>query len=130
MSLFLSNLYLFASIQYGLPQGLLSSICYVESKHDISAYHKHDGKGNSVGVCQVKIQTAMMLGFRGSEKELMEPSTNVMYAAKYLQHQLIRYDGDTVAAIISYNRGSKKLLTRTDYSDKVIKYWENINAKM
>lgn len=124
MSLILFNLFLFASLQHGLPDRLLSSLCYVESKHDVSAYHEDDGKGNSVGICQVKLSTARMLGFKGTEKQLMVPQTNIVYAARYLRHQMDRYDGNITYAIISYNQGSRKSLTKTNYSCKVIKRWQ------
>lgn len=123
MTIVLSKLFLAATIQYGLPANLLSSLCYVESKHDIHAYHKDDGKGNSVGVCQIKIGTARMLGFKGTERQLMNPYINIHYAALYLSHQIKRYNGNITYGIISYNIGSRKMLTSSKYSSKVYKEW-------
>lgn len=110
----------------GLPKGLLESVCWVESKYNVEAIHKDDGKGNSVGICQVKLATAQWLGFKGTEKELMEPATNAYYSAKYLKHQLLVYNNDIPRAITAYNRGNAKGLTHSAYSDKVIKKWRKI----
>lgn len=122
-TLLLTKLFIAATTQFGLPPGLLPALCYVESKHDITAYHKDDGKGNSVGICQIKLSSARDMGFKGTEKQLMIPQTNIYYAAKYMQHQLNRYNYNVVKAIISYNIGSAKNLHRTKYSDRVFKQW-------
>lgn len=113
------------SLTYGLPPNLLSSICYIESKHEVTAIHLNDGKSHSYGVCQIKMKTARWLGFKGTEDELMKPEVNVKYAAKYLHYQLKRHHGDIIASIISYNRGNAKNLTHTKYSDKVVKVWRS-----
>lgn len=117
------------TVQFGLPPNLLSSLCYVESKHDIAAIHKDDGTTNSVGICQVKLKTAVWLGFSGTEKQLMDPKTNIYYSAKYLSYQLLRYRNNTVNAIIAYNKGNSKNLQKTKYSDKVLKQWRIFNDR-
>lgn len=109
--------------KFDLPQDLLSSLCFVESKYDINAIHKDDGKSDSLGVCQIKLATAKQFGFKGTKTQLMNPYTNIHYAAKYLKYQIDRYHGYTTKAIISYNKGSAKNLTHTKYSDKVINEW-------
>lgn len=111
------------SIQFGLPHGLLDSVCYIESGRNPAAVHIKDGDSNSIGLCQIKLKTAKWLGFRGSEKDLYNPKVNVRYAAKYLQYQIIRHKGNTTKALIAYNKGNAKGLTRTSYSDKVNEYW-------
>jgi len=118
----LSALFISMSAYYGLPPGLLSSVCYVESKHNISALHKHDGNGDSIGVCQIKLKTARHMGFHGTEAQLMIPRNNVKYAAKYLSYQMKRYHNIN-KAIIAYNYGNAKSLTSTKYQRKVIKKW-------
>jgi soluble lytic murein transglycosylase-like protein len=120
------------SAQYNLPSGLLSSLCMVESRHNIYAIHKDDGKGNSLGICQIKIETARNLGFKGTEKQLMKPQINIKYAGAYLQHQIIRYNS-IQKGVIAYNQGSAKQLTTTKYQTKVFKQWgvnENINCRL
>jgi len=124
----LTLLFTTTSKQFELPENLLSALCFVESSHRVSAIHKDDGDGNSVGVCQVKLSTAKWLGFKGTEKQLMNPKTNIYYAAKYLASQRKRYKSIT-KAIIAYNRGNAKGLTSTKYSDKVIKYWRILNER-
>jgi soluble lytic murein transglycosylase-like protein len=111
-------LFITASHQNHIPAGLLESVCYVESKYKTNAYHAHDGKGNSVGLCQIKLVAAQQMGFKGTEKELMQPATNIKYAAKFLHYQINRYHS-THKAVIAYNRGNAKGLTDTAYSRKV-----------
>lgn len=118
----ITALFLSATVHYGLPPGLLSSLCYVESKHDINAIHHDDGDMNSVGICQVKLKTAKWLGFKGTEKQLMDPATNIDFAAKYLKYQINRYKS-LQKAVIAYNKGHAGNLTYTAYQDKVFKTW-------
>lgn len=126
-ALLLTLLFSTTSAQFSLPPNLLSSLCYVESTHNIKALHRDDGNSNSVGVCQVKLKTAQWLGFKGTEKQLMDPTTNIYYAAKYLAWQKRRYNSVT-KAIIAYNIGNANNLTRTKYSDKVIVQWRVSNV--
>lgn len=117
---------LFASMSsyYSLPPNLLSSLCYIESAHNTKAINKNDGGSASLGVCQVKLATAKWLGFKGTAKQLMLPRNNVKYAAKFLHYQLKRYK-NTERAVIAYNRGNSKNLTRTKYSAKVMNVWRS-----
>lgn len=123
-TLTLTLLFISASSTFKLPPDLLKSLCYVESGHKVEAIHYADGVGNSLGVCQIKLTTAKQLGFRGTEKQLMEPNTNIYYAAKYLAHQRDRYAGSIEKAVIAYNIGSAKHLQHTKYSARVIKEWK------
>jgi len=102
----LTVLFVSASSTFTLPQGLLSSLCYVESRHRPSAYNKTDGSSPSLGICQIKLETAKTLGYSGTAKGLMKPATNVYYAAKYLKKQLVRYKHDIQKAIAAYNAGT------------------------
>jgi soluble lytic murein transglycosylase-like protein len=129
MSPLLVLLFTTSTTLYKLPPNLLSSLCYVESKYNVLAIHKDDGTSNSVGVCQVKLKTAKWLGFEGTEKELMNPETNIWYAAKYLSYQLKRYHGNVKKAVIAYNIGNAKGLTSTKYSAKVLKQWRINNVR-
>lgn len=106
-----------------LPTGLLESVCYVESTHNIRALHINDGGTDSYGVCQVKYETARWLGYRGSANQLMDPSINIFYAAKLLKKQILRYNGNIEKAVIAYNRGNARNLTQTRYSKKVLTEW-------
>ena len=100
---------------------MLESVCWVESKHKITAIHKNDGDSDSLGVCQIKLKTAKWLGFKGNSEELMDPENNIKYAGKYLAKQINRYKGNTKKAVIAYNRGNAKELTVSNYQVKVFK---------
>lgn len=112
----------------GLPPGLLSAMCFVESSHKINAVHYQDGKGDSLGVCQIKEASAAMVGFKGTRKELMNPTLNVYFAGKLLKHQIDRYNGDLRKAVSAYNAGSHRaapsgLAFNHKYVGKVFTAW-------
>lgn len=98
-------LFMAATVTYHLPPQLLPAICFVESSHRVDAIHHDDGGGDSLGICQVKLETAKMLGFKGSKQALMRPEVNIKYAALYLKKQISRYHGDTRKAVAAYNAG-------------------------
>lgn len=106
---------------YALPPGLLSSLCYVESRHmDVVNYN--DGKGHSYGICQIKLSTARDMGFKGNDSELRRPENNIHYAARYLQYQYKRC-GSYSAAVTGYNSGSCHGKLITSYWRKVFTQW-------
>lgn len=100
----------------------MSSICFVESSHKVDAINPHDGGSTSLGVCQVKLQTAKLVGYRGSEKDLLDPALNIYYSAKYLRKQLDRYKGDIPKAISAYNAGKYRESNQL-YVKKVFNSW-------
>jgi soluble lytic murein transglycosylase-like protein len=120
----LSNL-LFAAvtIQLHLPPDLLKALCYVESKHKPAALNKHDGGSQSLGICQIKFATAKSMGFTGRPSDLMRPEVNILFAGKYLKHQLTRYKNHVEKAVVAYNQGYAREVTSTQYSKKVFKQW-------
>lgn len=111
------------SVLQGIPEGLLESICYKESNLNVKAINLFDGKTHSYGVCQVKLETAKFMGFKGDGKALQDPETNITYAAKYLKYQHRRY-GSWIKAIGAYNRGSVKA-NCSNYSHGVLDIWMN-----
>lgn len=117
-----SILFLTMSIKYGLPPDLLSSLCWIESRHTVNAVHHDDGGSDSLGICQIKYDTAKSLGFRGTAKQLMEPKYNIKYAALYLSKQVNRYNS-IERGVIAYNRGNAKGLTTSKYQRKVFRKW-------
>lgn len=91
---------------FDLPPGLMSAVCWVESTHKINAIHKDDNGGDSLGVCQIKYETAKLMGFTGTAKQLREdPFINTYYAAKYIKKNLTRYKGDLRCTVAAYNAG-------------------------
>jgi soluble lytic murein transglycosylase-like protein len=125
----LQALFLAATIQFHLPANLINSVCWVETKHKVNAIHHDDGGADSLGVCQIKLATAQDLGFEGTAKQLMDPKTNITYSAAYLSYNIARYHGNVEKAVIAYNRGNARGLTKTAYSGKVLTQWRLINGK-
>lgn len=113
---------------FDLPPGLLSALCFVESRHNPEAIHMDDGGSASLGICEIKLNTAKGLGFKGSQKDLMQPQINIYYAGKYLKQQLVRYDGNYLKAVASYNAGKYRVddmgaTKNWVYVHKVMKTW-------
>src|SRR5665213_801448 len=124
---YLQALFLSTTIQLSLPPGLLSSICYIESKHKIQTIRHNDGGSDSIGICQIKLKTAQWLGFKGTAQELLEPTNNIYYAGKYLALNLKKYHTAT-KAVIAYNQGHVNASqTNTNYQSKVFEQWRNAN---
>jgi soluble lytic murein transglycosylase-like protein len=119
----LTALFITFSAQYQLPPNLLSSLCWVESKHKIQAVHHDDGGEDSLGVCQVKLSTAKWLGFKGTANQLMNPEVNIKYSAKYLSKQIHRYKGNIKKAVTAYNRGHSTKTGDSAYYRKVKTKW-------
>lgn len=116
------------SSSFSLPTGLLSALCYVESGHHVSAYLANDGGTPSHGICQIKLETARLMGFRGTAAKLKQPRVNIYYAGKYLAYQMARYHHDARKAISAYNAGTFKinkrgLICNRKYVGKVLVAW-------
>jgi hypothetical protein len=111
------------SATFALPDGLLSSLCYVESKGNARAISRNDGGSDSIGVCQIKLNTAKLEGYKGTEEGLLNPATNAYFAAKYLARQIKRYKGNYAKAITAYNQGSTKSHGGSLYLTKVFNRW-------
>lgn len=127
----LGLLFLAVSNQLQLPNGLLKAICWVESAHKVGAINQTDKGGPSLGLCQVKLETARELGFRGTAYQLQhDPIVNAFMAGRYLRKQMDRYDGNAIKAIASYNAGSfrvdrRGLILNRKYVYKVYVAWQN-----
>lgn len=115
-----------ASLQ--LPVGLISAVCHVESNHKIHVVNYDDGGEDSLGMCQIKLSTARMVGFKGTREDLMEPIVNAYYAGRYLRMQIRRYDNYIPYGVAAYNAGKLKLtpskkIVNVKYVDKVFRAW-------
>ncbi len=93
----------------GIPPSILYSVCFVESKHDSTKIHVDDNGSNSIGFCQIKLETAHLMGYKGNEQGLLNKQVNLIFSAKYLKYQLNRYHGDIRKAVLAYNSGTYKL---------------------
>lgn len=96
---------LLAAKKAGVSGALLLAICTHESGLK-NVLVPHDGGSPTYGICQVKYDTAKMIGFKGEAKELMIPKVNAKWAAKYLKFQKERYDGDWMKSTAAYNSGT------------------------
>lgn len=108
----------------------IHSICLVESNHNPNVINHFDGGSKSLGYCQIKLNTAKMLGFKGTERDLMDLETNLYWATEYLKYQLNRYEGDVRKAVLSYNSGS--YLPSKKNIGKAIneKYWLKVSKNI
>lgn len=113
---------------FGIPKGILSSICFVESGHKGRDIFDTNGR-TSYGVCQIQLRTASFLAIYSVPKFrhrrdfrfvggtwLPTPTRsnlskntwiNAMYAGAYLRYQYDRY-GSWDKAIAAYNQGHWK----------------------
>lgn len=111
--------FLLATKLFGLPVGLLPSLCWVESNHR-NLINFQDGGSPSTGVCQIKFTTAKRFKSNLKPSELMNPEVNIMLAGQYLAWQLKRYNGDVVKAVAAYNSGSFNRYKNTDTPRNVV----------
>lgn len=101
---------------------LIISICTVETGLT-NVINKHDGNSSSIGLCQVKLETAKRFDKRVTVKKLMNKDYNIKMAYKYFMHQFLRY-GNVRQAISSYNHGSFTNKNK-NYVDKVLQVYDN-----
>lgn len=86
---------------------LLFAICQHESRNFSLDYSQYDNGSPSYSVCQVKENTARMLGFHGKAEDLRNAKLGIKYAALYLKYQQDRYgDDDWCVLAAAYNAGS------------------------
>lgn len=108
---------------------LLLAICTHESGlNNITV--PHDGGTPSYGICQVKYDTAKMLGFSGKEKDLMLPKVNAKWAASYLKYQETRYDGDWCKIAAAYNAGTYNESKKKPGCPRNLTYVRNVQSKL
>lgn len=98
---------------------MLLSICYTESKLDMTAHNPRDGGSASYGVCQVKLATARSMGFYGTPEQLSLPQVNVFYAAAYVAYLDTRYHMNKHKVASAYNAGQYTVQNKA-YVSKVM----------
>lgn len=116
------------SADLDLPPRLLDALCFVESSHRTQVINYADGHGGSLGICQIKLSTAKLVGFTGDTQTLLRPEINIKYAGLYLKKQIFRYNFDLFKAVAAYNSG--RYIANKDgnpvnilYTDKVFSVW-------
>jgi soluble lytic murein transglycosylase-like protein len=87
--------------KHGVPTRLANAIVRVESNFNPKAR----GRAGEVGLMQIKLGTARMMGYRGSRKGLYDPETNIKYGMKYLAGAHKLAGGDTCGTVLRYNAG-------------------------
>lgn len=120
---------IWAADKVDVPRELLLALCWGESSFRKNTSHMDNGS-MSYGACQVKLETARWmdkvyhLRHKVTPTKLENVKVNAFYAAKYLQYQLARYDGDWEKAVDAYNAGSAQVMKhghKTKYIKKVTK---------
>ena len=70
----------------GVEWDVLAVVCHYETRGNIDKAGAVGDDGASLGICQVKVQTAQEMGYRGPAEGLKDPVTNIRYAARWLRH--------------------------------------------
>lgn len=110
---------------------LLWAICAHESRDFSLDYSLYDKGSPSFGICQIKKNTAFLMGWRGKdEMELRNAEVSTKYAALYLAYQLDRYDGNWVKAVAAYNSGSYNESEKYPGYPKNLKYVRLVQKKL
>jgi hypothetical protein len=89
------------ALAFGLPPALIDAVMAVESRYNSAAV----GFDGEVGLMQVMLPTARMLGFTGTPAELAAPAVNVHYGVQYLAGAWRRAGGDLCTATMKYRAG-------------------------
>lgn len=84
-----------------IPVGLAHAVVYSESSYKASAR----GAAGEIGLMQLRLPTARMVGYSGSAKALYDPETNIKYGMKYLGKARQLASGNTCGTILRYNAG-------------------------
>jgi soluble lytic murein transglycosylase-like protein len=84
-----------------VPAALVHRVIRRESK-----YHPElVGHGGTIGLMQIKLETAKGLGYRGDVSGLHDPNTNLAYGVKYLAGAYRAAEGDLARAMHFYAAG-------------------------
>jgi soluble lytic murein transglycosylase-like protein len=119
-----------ASKVAGVSGTLLLGICSHESNSFTMNYSPHDHGSPSYGVCQVKLESARQLGFKGSPYELMDPKKNALWAARYLKYQESRYGNNLCKITAAYNSGSYVESKKKPGKPKNLKYVRLVQKRL
>ena len=87
--------------QHGVPYALGRAVVQVESTFRPNV----TGGVGEIGLMQIKLSTARMMGYKGSRKALYDPATNLYWGMKYLGKAYQLAGGSTCGTILRYNAG-------------------------
>ncbi|WP_188311951.1 lytic transglycosylase domain-containing protein [Salinarimonas soli] len=82
----------------GVPPDLAQAVMMLESEGDPT----RAGPMGEIGLMQVRLATAMMLGFRGDQAELFDPALNVSYGVAHLAQAWRIAEGDVCRTLVKY----------------------------
>lgn len=86
---------------HGVSVSLAHAVVRVESNFRANA----TGAAGEIGLMQIKLPTARMMGYSGGAKGLYDPETNIRYGIKYLAKAQSLGDGSLCQTILRYNAG-------------------------
>src|SRR5262249_54300967 len=86
---------------YGVPAALVDDVIRVESNYRPNTR----GNAGEIGLMQIKLGTARMLGYSAPARGLFDPDTNIRYGTRYLAMAYTLSEGDTCGTILRYNAG-------------------------
>lgn len=115
----------------GVSGSLLLAICHHESQGFTKKYNPADKGSPSYGVCQIKLNTGKMLGFKGEPIKLNDDRVSILYAAKYLKYQENRYGSDDwLTLTAAYNAGSYNASSKIRGCPRNLKYVKLVQAHL
>lgn len=120
---------LLAAKKAAVSGALLLAICTHESGLK-NIESKQDGGSSSYGICQVKYETAKMIGFTGQAKDLMVPEKNAKWAARYLRYQFDRYEDDWCKVTAAYNSGTYNESKKVPGKPRNLAYVKYVQKKL
>jgi soluble lytic murein transglycosylase-like protein len=101
----------------GVPEALVRRVILRESRYQSSLV----GRGGTLGLMQIKLATARGLGYSGTADGLLDPSTNLTYAVKYLAGAYRTAGGNADRAVGYYASGYYYAAKRQRLSARVAK---------
>lgn len=117
--------------QFDVPWYLLEAISTVESNLNYrQVTTKQDGLSH-YGLTGITYEKAKELGYAGSPDGLIEPNTNVIHAAKYLQQLLTQYrdkPGSMLWAISAYDAGKEPVVVNDQGTHPIFRNQAYVDA--
>ncbi len=110
------------SLAFGLPPALVDAVMAVESRYNTAVV----GMDGEVGLMQVMLPTARMMGFTGTSAELATPDVNVHYGVRYLAGAWRLAHGDLCTATMKYRAGHGE----TRFSFLSVEYCTRVRAHL